>query len=228
MPMIATTIISSIRVKPFCSVLIWRSPYVNDASIGLLPDLPVTCNLHATRGMRHTSHGTLKMSHLSRPCCPFVSGTVNFGHSRCPLSGACRWARGRCDGHVGEEFLRDHLHKRRRISGFLQRPLDAVAEARLLVEIRPVFGSESADARKYSIERLHRLFHRLFARQVRARLREALQKLGDDRVGEFVDVLPREPIQQHACPAYVAAGLYADRLGERLRLKSARVRMAAK
>src|SRR6267143_5138666 len=28
MPMIATTIISSIRVKPFCSVLIWRSLYV--------------------------------------------------------------------------------------------------------------------------------------------------------------------------------------------------------
>src|SRR5207245_10008100 len=175
--LIATTIISSIRVTPFCSVLIWRSPYVDDASIGLIPDLPVTCNLHATRGMRHTSHGTLKMSHLSRPCCPFVSGTVNFGHSGSPLSGARRWARGRCDGHVGEEFLRDHLHKRRRISGFLQRPLDAVAEARLLVEIRPVFGIESADARKYSVERLDRLFGGLFGRQVTARLRQAPHQL---------------------------------------------------
>src|SRR5438445_11885354 len=117
MPMIATTIISSIRVKPFCSVLIWRSLYVGDESIGLIPDLPGSCNVHATRGMRHTSHGTLKMSHWSRPRRPFVSGTDNFCHSRCPLLGACRWVRGRCDGHVGEEFLRDHLHKRRRISG---------------------------------------------------------------------------------------------------------------
>src|SRR5438105_1545904 len=40
MPMIATTIISSIRVKPFCSVLIWRSIYVGNESIGLMPDLP--------------------------------------------------------------------------------------------------------------------------------------------------------------------------------------------
>src|SRR5438105_803446 len=127
-----------------------------------------------------------------------MPGTDSFGHSRYQLSGACRCARGRCDGHVGEEFLRDHLHKRPRISGFLQRPLDAVAEARLLVEIRPVFGSESADARKYSIERLHRLFRRLFARQVRARLREAPQQLLDDRVCEFVDVLRREPIQQRS------------------------------
>src|SRR5258708_14039342 len=28
---------------------------------------------------------------------------------------------------------------------------------------------------------------------------------GDDRVCNLVDVLPGEPIQQHACPAYVAA-----------------------
>src|SRR5439155_496822 len=83
-------------------------------------------------------------------------------------SRACRWACGRGDGHVGDEFLRDRLHKRRRISGFLQRPFDAVAEARLLVKIRPAFGSESADTGKYSIERLHRLFHRLFAGEIRA------------------------------------------------------------
>src|SRR6266513_4765707 len=33
MPMIATTIISSIRVKPFCSVLIWRSLHLGHTFI---------------------------------------------------------------------------------------------------------------------------------------------------------------------------------------------------
>ncbi len=94
-------------------------------------------------------------------------------------------------GHVGGEFFRDRLHKRRRISGFLQRPLDAVAEARLLVKVRPAFGSEGADAGKNPIERSHRFFRELPCRQVDAGLREALQQLGNDRVRKFVNVLRR-------------------------------------
>jgi len=43
--MIATTIISSIRVKPFCSVLIWYSLSVVGESIGLV--LYPTYSYHA-------------------------------------------------------------------------------------------------------------------------------------------------------------------------------------
>lgn len=94
-------------------------------------------------------------------------------------------------GHVRKEFLGRHVHERSGISGFLQRPLDAVAEARLLVKVRPAFGSEGADAGKNPIERSHRFFRELPCRQVDAGLREALQQLGNDRVRKFVNVLRR-------------------------------------
>ena len=104
---------------------------------------------------------------------------------------------GRSDGHVGHQFIRCRFHERLRVSRFLQRPLDAIAEARLLVKVRPAFGREGADAAKYPIECSQRLFRGLSRRQVDARLREVLLQLDDDRVCEFIDVLRQEPVQQH-------------------------------
>src|SRR5437879_9056692 len=152
MPMIATTIISSIRVKPFCSLFIGNPLLTGGKSIGLYPTCLDARNDHA-RFLCFYKRLIFKKDHihqrqiihtaerfLQAPFGPQVSNSVT-SWAAVPASRGSRRER-----HLGDEFVCGDLHERRRVSGLFQSPLDAVAEAGLLVQVRPMLGGEPADA----------------------------------------------------------------------------------
>src|SRR5216683_6835369 len=98
----------------------------------------------------------------------------------------------------GHQLVGQGIDEFLRISGFLQRPFDAVSEMRLLVQIQLPRTGERLDAGEYRVVRSLQPLRRLLRRDAHGGRREALHQIGHDRIGELVHFLAVEPVSEHA------------------------------
>ena len=71
-----------------------------------------------------------------------------------------------------------------RIPGFRQRPFDAVAQVRLLVDVETLSARENLDAPEDGVVRLAQLLGCFLPRGFHLGRRNPLGQIGDDRIGE--------------------------------------------
>src|SRR5690349_6286440 len=106
-------------------------------------------------------------------------------------------ARARHERHHGQELESQGIDEVGRVRRFQERPLDAVAQARLLVDVEVVAASEILDAAEDRVVRLPQLLGRFLRRYLHSGGRVPLDQIRDDRIGEFVDLSDFEPVTDH-------------------------------